>query len=132
MPIRIKKKAAKGTPEPAPVKTPPQSGEKHLDKLCRYAMGEAPNSTVAWWIMASYLYYIHDKSLISDGLYDEIAHKLKEGWDSYEHPHKHLIQPEDLDAGSLYRLKAKNYPASAKGGACHLAKKEWGVTIPRD
>ena len=133
MAIKIKKKAAVGLPEPAPVKKPekPTHG-KVLDGMCNVAMKLAPMSIVPWWLMASYTYYIHDMSLLSDGLYDEMAKSMLARWDEITHMHKHLIQVSDLRAGSLHRLKAGEYPTMTKGAAAHLLRGEWGDSIPID
>lgn len=79
--------------------------------------------------MASYLYYIHDMSLLSDGLYDQMARDLQDDWDVVRHPHKHLITEGDLSAGSMYRLKASDYPGTVRYAARHLIRGEWGVDI---
>lgn len=127
MAIIIKKKAAVNTPEPAPIKKPET---KNLDSMCQMVIGSGPNAVVSWWLMASYTYYIHDVSLLSDGLYDEMAKDMLARWDSIEHPHKHLIKEADLKAGSLFGMLAENYPAQVKGAASQVARIELGITIP--
>ena len=129
MAIKIKKKAAKNLPEPAPVKKVKKSPGKVLDGMCRHVMSTCPNGVIPWWMIASYLYYIHDISLLSDGLYDEMARDMLDRWDTLEHQHKHLITPEDLKMGSLFRLKAEDYPGMTKGAAAHLVNTEWGIRI---
>ena len=132
MAIRIKKKAAHRFPEPAPVKSPPKSGKpntKVLDGMCKAAMAGAPMSIVPWFLIASYTYYHHDLSVLSDGMYDELATTILEQWDNIEHVHKYLITKDDLQAGSMYRLKAEDYPNSTKGAASHLVRQEWGIKL---
>lgn len=132
MAIIIKKKAALLTPEPAPVKKPEVEKQVHgrvLDGMCRVVMSSCPNGVIPWWLIASYLYYIHDMSILSDGLYDEMARDMLARWDKLNHMHKHLITKGDLETGSLYRLKAEQYPGMTKGAAAHLVRGEWGVSI---
>ena len=57
---------------------------------------------VSWWLMAGYMYYVHDKPIISDGLFDEMAQTMISTWDTITHPHKRLITPEHLSTGTLY------------------------------
>lgn len=72
---------------------------------------------VAHFLMASYLYYRYDTSVIPDSDFDSICKRLLEEWDQIEHPHKHLISRGDLEAGSGFALK--DYPAMVQGAAWH-------------
>lgn len=78
------------------------------------------NTIVPWVLMASYLYYCKDESLFSDEYYDQLTKELLLKWDEVEHSHKKLITKDDLMAGSLYKLKEKDYPSMCKGAAHHL------------
>lgn len=69
------------------------------------------------YLMCSYLYYIRNKSIISDETYDQMAKTLLKHWDRFEHQHKHLVSKEDLEAGTLYHLKDSDYPGMVVGGA---------------
>lgn len=62
------------------------------------------------FLVASYAYYLRHVSLMSDESYDKIAKALLTNWDTFEHQHKYLVTKEDLQAGTLYALKAKDYP----------------------
>ena len=131
MPIIIKKKAKAPTPEPLVDGEPPKTtGGRLLDDKCRAIIKTHPNAIVAWWLIASYAYYIHDKPILSDGLYDELAKTMLDRWSDIEHPHKHLITEENLKAGSLFNLSAEQYPSITKGAASQLIKSAWGVTVP--
>lgn len=133
----IRKKAA--TPPPEPVVEPPKlvvpfkgrakTSMQPLDGMCKAAIKGAPMSIVPWFLMASYLYYLHDLSLLSDALYDELAKDMLARWDEIKHPHKRLITPEALKAGSLYQLKEEDYPNLTKNAAAHLASTSWGIKI---
>lgn len=129
--IRIKKKAALGMPEPSPVKRKAKTKRSLavMDGMCEMAVDRAPNTVIPWWLMASYLYYIHDDSLLSDGLYDNLARLMLKNWPKLEHKHKHLITVDDLEAGSLSRLVASEYPVTTRGAVSHLVRSEWGVSL---
>lgn len=131
MPIVIKRKAAP-VPEPIVPKTPTIVMPEELDRMCLHVLSTGPNGAISWWLMASYLYYVHDIALLSDGLYDEMAKAMLEAWDELEHPHKHLITTDDLKAGSLFRLKGADYPNMVKGAASQLVKNHMGIGIDHD
>ena len=113
MPIVIRRKVVAPPPEPVvqPAKIAP--GET-LDGMCRAVMANGPNSVVSWWLMAGYMYYVHDTLIIS--LFDEMANVMEASWDAITHQHKRLITPQHLKAGSLYDLKSEDYPLMCRGG----------------
>lgn len=131
MPIRLILKPTEKPAAPlvadAPKATLPTS--QYLDTMFLAVEKAAPVAVIPWWLMASYTYYIHDFSLLSDGLYDRIGVSIRVNWDRLEHYHKHLILPSDLEVGSLYRLKAEDYPMSIRGAAQHLAGAKLGKEI---
>lgn len=136
MAIIIKKRSQIApAPEPEPLvsvkekrekKTP---NDKPIDGMCMLAISKSLNMYVPWFMMASYLYYIHDLKLISDDLYDSMAKTMLENWDVIEHQHKRFITKEDLAAGTLYALRDADYPNLVKGSASHLVKTNWGIEL---
>lgn len=102
-------------PTPRPVELP-------IDGQCQAVLDNAPNGIVPWILMAAYTYHIHNVSMISDGMFDHMCKKLLADWDKVEHRHKHLITQEDLRAGSLYRLKAVDYPSVTRCAAENLLR----------
>lgn len=62
------------------------------------------------FLMSSYQYYHRYASLIEDSEFDAITRRLLESWESFDHQHKHLVSLDDLRAGTLYALPAKDYP----------------------
>ena len=46
--------------------------------------------------------------------FDRIVEELKEKWDLIDHPHKHLITKEHLDAATAYDIE---YPTIVKHGS---------------
>ena len=79
-----------------------------------------PNMLVPWYLMASYLYYIKDESLLSDAFYDEICKRLAVLYDNITHVHKHLIDKNQLSAGTGYYLSEECYPNMVKCAALSL------------
>lgn len=68
-----------------------------------------PSKIVPILLISSYLYYIYgDSTPLSDAEYDKLCRILYDKWDEVTHPHLKLIDKEDLEAGSLYRLR--DYP----------------------
>lgn len=62
------------------------------------------------WLMASYVYYHLNRNVMLDTTYDKIAKLLEKEWDTFEHPHKYLVDKGNLSVTSLYNLKEKDYP----------------------
>jgi hypothetical protein len=66
---------------------------------------------VGKYLVHSYLYYVMDSPLISDVEYDQLCKDLLSRLGEIgDHPHKHLISKEALEAGSGYHLKREDYP----------------------
>ena len=60
-------------------------------------------------LQASYLYYrAYEGTPWSDAEYDYNCRELLKNWDTFEHDHKRLVDKEDLEAGSLFRIR--EYP----------------------
>lgn len=128
MPIVIRKKAAQPqSPEPV-VKVAPRRG-KVLDDMARGRVAANKNMLVPWVLMAGYAYYVHDQSMLSDELFDELMTKLKGSWLSVKHRHKKLIKMEHLKAGTLYDLKEQDYPLLTRDAAASLLKEHLGIKI---
>lgn len=76
--------------------------------------------------MASYCYYILDRPVLSDGEFDELAKKLLAGWNNFIHPHKKWVTKADLKAGTLYKLRAEDYPWIVRGAADMAVVEKYG------
>ena len=113
---------------PPPQEQPKQSGPL-LDSMVKFLIESHPNLLVAYFLIASYLYYVHDVSIISDALYDEICETLYAHWDDVEHPHKKLIDREALKAGTGYYIAHDQYPGMTRAAACALVNNEWGTHL---
>lgn len=100
------------------------------DGIAEYSIGCSRNMLVAWFLVASWSYYVGDHPLISDALFDRICRDLDAEWEAIEHRHKHLIDRAWLTAGTC-ALAREAYPPSVRGAAAHLARTGAGVEIPR-
>jgi len=84
-----------------------------FDDYAKPLIDAKPNLLVAWYLMASYAYYIEDDPILSDGFFDHICKELLAKWDTIEHMHKHLFTKEDLEAGTCL---IREYPGMVSGG----------------
>lgn len=84
------------------------------DARAQAAIAGNINMLVPWYLMASYMYYIRDYSLLSDGYFDQLCEQLRAAWDRVEHFHKHLVNIEDLSAGTCLRT---DFPLRVQGAA---------------
>ena len=53
---------------------------------------------IAKYLMCAYAYYEQDDPLISDQEFDELAKFILENYDAIDHPHKHLVTKDNLEA----------------------------------
>ena len=82
-----------------------------------------PNMAVPFYLMSSYLYYEEDRSVLSDADFDDLCKMMLDKWDDIEHYHKHLIEKDQLKAGTGYYLKYK-YPTIVVDAA-----KSWSKAV---
>lgn len=90
-----------------------------LDKIDRN-----PNLTVPWFLMTSYLYYVHDLSLVTDNSFESMTRVMVRLWDTIAHRHKQLITSDMLSAGTAFNLLEEDYPTITKSAAWYLAKED--------
>lgn len=96
------------------------SVDESMSDFCRRMIAESPDCVVAWYLMASYLYYHEDFSLLSDGLYDRLCRKILKRWKFIKHPHKRLLDRGSLRAGTGYAIRKRNYPSMCVSAAMRL------------
>lgn len=77
----------------------------NLDEMVKEKIGNNVNLSVSHFIMSSFMYYKLNDSYVSDATFDWICQTLITNWDNIQHPHKHLINREDLEAGSGYAVE---------------------------
>lgn len=90
------------------------------DQMARDAFKTSKNMVIPWILLSSYSYYILHRGLLEDTTFDNMCKYLFDNWDSLDHVHKYLIQKEDMQNGSLYHLKAEDYPSMVRGSALKL------------
>jgi len=81
------------------------------------------NRLVPIYLMSSYLYYEQDKNVLEDTQFDYLCKKLYDNWDSVKHMHKHLIDKDNLKAGSGYGIKYTNLIVSSANSWYEQEKK---------
>lgn len=77
---------------------------------------------VAYYLMASFLYYQHDISLFPDTDYDRLCERLRKKWNKIEHPHKRIVDRDALTAGTGYYIRIEEYPLVTQSAAFTLAR----------
>lgn len=84
----------------------------NYDELSRREFKKNKNSVVGYLLVASYIYYYrpHMAPILSDSVYDKMAKWLYSNFDEVEHKYKHLINRDDLKAGSLFAIGDYDYP----------------------
>lgn len=84
------------------------------DNEARESFKGNKNTVISWMLAASYAYYIMDRPILSDSVFDGMMKWALNNWDSLEHPHKYLITKEDLENGSLFGISLLEYPNIVK------------------
>ena len=74
--------------------------------------------------MCAYAYYEQDDPLISDQEFDELAKFFLENYDAIDHPHKHLVTKDNLEAGTYLG----EYPNMVIGAVKSYRKEIRGFT----
>lgn len=101
----------------------------YLDAMCEERIKDCPNVIVPWLLMASYLYYRYDFSILSDGFFDKLCNTMMYNYGEIKHRHKRLITPNDLAMGSLFGLMENDYPSITKDAALTLVYDHYGVVL---
>ena len=76
------------------------------------------------YLMCAYAYYEQDDPLISDQEFDELAKFILENYDAIDHPHKHLVTKDNLEAGTYLG----EYPNMVIGAVKSYRKEIRGFT----
>lgn len=90
-----------------------------IDEKLMIQVENGKSSPVAWWLMASYLYYQREVSILKDETFDWLGHWLKDNWETIKHPNKRLIRKSATFTGYY----VKSYPTRVKVAAIQLANK---------
>lgn len=73
-------------------------------------MQRTTSAVVGWLLMASWVYYVDDGNLLSDGMYDKAMRWLQRHYPAVRHRYKHLIRHDPGGTGSMFDLPATHYP----------------------
>lgn len=84
--------------------------KSNIDAQVRSLIEQRKVSPVAWWLMASYAYYVLNRSLFSDETFDWVGRYIKANWESIKHPNKRLIKQGATFSGYY----VKRYPTRVK------------------
>jgi hypothetical protein len=76
---------------------------------------------VPYYLMSSYLYYEKNTQVLTDKEFDSVCKQLLIKWDSIKHPHKSLINKDNLQAQTGYNLK---FPSIVKQSALEWKREE--------
>ena len=79
---------------------------------------------IAKYLMCAYAYYEQDDPLISDQEFDDLATFILENYDAIDHPHKHLVTKDNLEAGTYLG----EYPNMVIGAVKSYRKEIRGFT----
>jgi hypothetical protein len=84
------------------------------------------DGAVPWILMASFLYYHRDNSILSDNCFDELTEVVRSDWAAVSHAHKYLLSAlVDQSSSSLYHLKEQDYPAITRNAALGLLNRDF-------
>ena len=70
------------------------------------------------YMVASFLYYQMNRSVISDHDFDRLCREIDAGWDDFEHEHKHLVDRGQLSATTGFAIKY--YPLRVRSAASDM------------
>lgn len=70
-----------------------------------------PYQLLHTYLMASYCYYQRDMSPLTDDAFDLLCKRLQTAYDSIlDDPHAHLVDRDELEAGTGYYIPEASYP----------------------
>ncbi len=79
-----------------------------------------PGHLVQHYLLASFCYYHQSESPMTDDAFDRLCVRLLALLPNIQHPHKHIINPGDLEAGSCF-LDRDKFPNIVKISAIEYA-----------
>ena len=73
-----------------------------LDSIINAKIRGNISLSVPLYLMMSYAYYEEDKPIASDSTFDKVSKLMLENWKKIKHPHKKLINLDNLKAGTYF------------------------------
>lgn len=94
----------------------------NLDAKARASVEQhGADGAVPWALMASFLYYHRDATILSDEAYDWLTVVVREDFDFITHRHRDLLAPlRENSTSSLYQLRERDYPQVTRSAALGL------------
>lgn len=93
-----------------------------LDGQALAALARGPDAAVPWVLMASFLYYHRDTTILSDGVYDQLTRAVVDNYAVLTHQHRVYLSRLAYGANtSLFDIPEKEYPAICRSAAMRLA-----------
>ena len=71
-----------------------------IDNIINAKIKDNISLSVPLYLMMSYAYYEEDKPIASDSTFDKVSKLMLENWKKIKHPHKKLINLDNLKAGT--------------------------------
>jgi len=82
----------------------------NYDNQCRQDFQANKSSCIAWYLMASYLYYREAESLLRDETFDKMCLYMLNNWDTLQHRYKYLVNKDSLSAGTGFDIEFNRFP----------------------
>ena len=90
-----------------------------IDSIIKAKIKGDISMSVPLYLMMSYAYYEEDKPIASDSTFDKVSKLMLENWKKIKHPHKKLINLDNLKAGTYLG----KYPTIVKDTVDMVRKK---------
>jgi hypothetical protein len=81
-----------------------------IDSYVRGCFKANKNTSVSWFLICSYCYYIRHSALISDTMFDGMCKWMLDNYESLEHVNLTMVDKGMLQAGTAFNLKREDYP----------------------
>lgn len=91
---------------------------QNIDDQLQILVENGEVSPVAWWLMASYAYYVLNRPMLKDQTFDWLGHWIKDNWTAIRHPNKRLIKRD----GTFTGYYVKRYPTRVKCATWQMLK----------
>ena len=75
-----------------------------IDSIINAKIKDNISMSVPLYLMMSYAYYEEDKPIASDSTFDKVSKLMLENWKKIKHPHKKLINLDNLKIIPLMRV----------------------------
>jgi len=92
-----------------------------MDWKCLFAMRQAKNLIVVWYLVYQYIRHVLGIKILSDRVYLTVRKQLLWEWEEINHPYKDILSKEDVICDIPFSAHGPSYPTSViTGGALYL------------